>query len=710
VFSYRKHGEHHAWNPESIALLQWSTRTGNYSKFKEYSALVNANTASPGFIRGLLKIKRNPIPIDEVEPIEKIMKRFVTGAMSYGSISREAHETLAVAMNRIGGRSNTGEGGEDPARFVPRENGDSARSAIKQVASGRFGVTTEYLVNADELQIKIAQGAKPGEGGQLPGYKVDQIIAKTRYSIPGITLISPPPHHDIYSIEDLAQLIFDLKNVNPRARISVKLVSESGIGTIAAGVTKAGADLITISGYEGGTGASPTSSIKHAGLPLELGLAETQQTLVMNNLRRKVMLQADGQLKSGKDIIIAALLGAEEFGLATSALIVLGCVMMRKCHLNTCPVGVATQNPELRKRFHGEADNLVTFFSFLAEEVREQLAELGYTKMDDIIGRFDLLERNHDIDHWKIKNLDLGGLLTLPKESAVNAIHCVDLQDHKIDHVLDLELIAEAKNAITTKQPVHIQKAIHNTDRTTGAMLSGKIATLYGAEGLPEGTINCLFNGSAGQSFGAFLMPGVELRLEGDSNDYLGKGLSGGRIIVVPPTGSTFESDKNIIIGNTVLYGATKGEIYISGVAGERFGVRNSGANAVVEGVGNHGCEYMTGGRVVVLGTTGSNFAAGMSGGIAYVLDEKGDFDYYCNMGMVELSLVEDRVDVHELNGLIARHYFFTKSKKAKMILDDFEKYLPMFIKIIPYDYKKVLHEQKLEELRRKIADVEVDL
>jgi len=710
VFSYRKLGEHHAWNPESISLLQWSTRTGNYAKFKEYSSLVNANTASPGFIRGLLKIKRDPISIDEVEPIENIMKRFVTGAMSYGSISREAHETLAIAMNRIGGRSNTGEGGEDPARFTPLENGDSARSAIKQVASGRFGVTTEYLVNADELQIKIAQGAKPGEGGQLPGHKVDQIIAKTRYSIPGITLISPPPHHDIYSIEDLSQLIFDLKNVNPRARISVKLVSESGIGTIAAGVTKAGADLITISGYEGGTGASPTSSIKHAGLPLELGLAETQQTLVMNNLRRKVMLQADGQLKSGKDIIMAALMGAEEFGLATSALIVLGCVMMRKCHLNTCPVGVATQNPELRKRFHGEADNLVTFFSFLAEEVREQLAELGYKKMDDIIGRFDLLERNREIDHWKIKNLDLSGLLTLPKESVVNAIHCVDLQDHKIDQVLDLELIAEAEKAISDKVPIVIQRSIQNTDRTTGAMLSGKIATLYGAEGLPDGTIKCNFNGSAGQSFGAFLMPGVELRLEGDSNDYLGKGLSGGRIIVVPPTGSTFESDKNIIIGNTVLYGATKGEIYISGVAGERFGVRNSGANAVVEGVGNHCCEYMTGGRLVVLGTTGSNFAAGMSGGIAYVLDEKGDFDYYCNMGMVELSLVEDRVDVHELNGLIARHYFFTKSKKAKMILADFEKYLPMFIKIIPYDYKKVLHEQKLEELRKKIADVEVDL
>jgi glutamate synthase (NADPH) large chain len=710
VYSYRKHGEHHAWNPETISLLQWSTKTGDYSKFKEYSKRVDEDTASPGFIRGLLRMKNNPIPLDQVEPVENIMKRFVTGAMSYGSISREAHETLAIAMNRIGGRSNTGEGGEDPVRFKPLENGDSVRSAIKQVASGRFGVTTEYLVNADEIQIKIAQGAKPGEGGQLPGHKVDKIIAKTRYSIPGITLISPPPHHDIYSIEDLSQLIFDLKNVNPKAKISVKLVSESGVGTIAAGVTKAGADLITISGYEGGTGASPSSSIKHAGLPLELGLAESQQTLVMNNLRRKVILQADGQLKSGKDIIITALMGAEEFGFATSALIVLGCVMMRKCHLNTCPVGVATQNTELRKRFMGKADNLVTFFRFIAEEVREYLAELGYSKMDDIIGRFDLLERNPEVNHWKIKNLDLSGLLTMPLESSENAMHCIDIQDHKIDHILDIELIKEAENAITNKQPVIIERPIRNTDRTTGAMLSGKIATIYGSEGLPEGTITCKFNGSAGQSFGAFIVPGVELRLEGDSNDYLGKGLSGGRIIVVPPSGTTFEADKNIIIGNTVLYGATKGEIYISGVAGERFGVRNSGANAVVEGVGNHCCEYMTGGRVVVLGTTGSNFAAGMSGGVAYVLNEKGDFDYYCNMGMVELSLVEDHGDEKELIEMISRHYKYTKSKKAKIILDDINTYLPMFIKVIPYDYKKVLQEQKLEEIRKKIADVELDL
>jgi glutamate synthase (NADPH) large chain len=710
VYSYRKHGEHHAWNPETISLLQWSTRTGDYKRFKEYSSLVDRDTQSPGFIRGLLQIKKNPIPLEEVEPVENIMKRFVTGAMSYGSISLEAHETLAIAMNRIGGRSNTGEGGEDPARFTPRENGDSVRSAIKQVASGRFGVTTHYLVNADEIQIKIAQGAKPGEGGQLPGHKVDKIIARTRYSIPGITLISPPPHHDIYSIEDLSQLIFDLKNVNPNAKISVKLVSESGVGTIAAGVTKAGADLITISGYEGGTGASPTSSIKHAGLPLELGLAESQQTLVMNNLRRKVVLQADGQLKSGKDIIMAALMGAEEFGFATSALVVMGCVMMRKCHLNTCPVGVATQNAELRKRFMGKADHLVNFFRFLAEEVRENLAALGYKKLDDIVGRFDLLERNPEVNHWKIKNLDLTDLLTLPPESADNAMHCVDVQDHKIDHILDIELIAEAERAIYHKEPVVIQRNIKNTDRTTGTMLSGKIATLYGAEGLSEGTIICRFKGSAGQSFGAFLTPGVELYLEGDANDYLGKGLSGGRLIVVPPAGSTFEPDKNIIIGNTVLYGATRGETFICGVAGERFGVRNSGANAVVEGVGNHCCEYMTGGRVVVLGQTGSNFAAGMSGGVAYVFNENGDFDYYCNMGMVELSLVEDHSDVNELTDLISRHHFFTKSRKARMILDDMNKYLPMFIKVIPYDYKKVLQEQKLEELRKKIADVELDL
>jgi glutamate synthase (NADPH/NADH) large chain len=710
VYSFRKHGEKHAWNPETISLLQWSTKAGDRNKFREYSRQADSDTTSPLFIRGLLKMRKNPIPLEEVESAEKIMKRFVTGAMSFGSISREAHETVAIAMNRIGGRSNTGEGGEDPKRFEPLPNGESVRSAIKQVASGRFGVTTEYLVNADEIQIKIAQGAKPGEGGQLPGHKIDKIIAKTRYSIPGITLISPPPHHDIYSIEDLSQLIFDLKNVNPKARISVKLVSASGVGTIAAGVTKAGADLITISGYEGGTGASPASSIKHAGIPLELGLAETQQTLVMNNLRRKVILQADGQLKTARDVIIAALLGAEEFGFATCALIVLGCVMMRKCHLNTCPVGVATQNPELRKRFMGKADNLVTFFTFLAEDVREYLAEMGFRNLDEIIGRFDLLERNHEADHWKTKDLDLSGMLRLPAEAAKNDMHCIEKQESKLKNILDLELITKAEKAISDKEQVLISGLIRNTDRTTGAMLSGRIASIYGSSGLPDGTIKCRFKGSAGQSFGAFLASGVELYLEGDSNDYLGKGLSGGRIIVVPPAGTLFESDKNIIIGNTVLYGATKGEIYISGVAGERFGVRNSGAIAVVEGVGNHCCEYMTGGRVVVLGATGSNFAAGMSGGIAYVFNEYGNFDYYCNMGMVELSLVEDRNDVNELQALISSHLIYTGSRKAKMILDDFNRFLPMFIKVIPYDYKKVLEEQKLEDLKKKIASVEIDV
>ncbi len=710
LYAYRKTGERHAWNPDTVALLQWSTRNADHEKFKEYIDRANSDTKYPLFIRGLLKTKKNPIPLEEVESAENIMKRFVTGAMSFGSISREAHETIATAMNRISGRSNTGEGGENPERFRPLENGDSLRSAIKQVASGRFGVTTEYLVNADEIQIKIAQGAKPGEGGQLPGHKIDKIIAKTRYSIPGITLISPPPHHDIYSIEDLSQLIFDLKNVNPKARISVKLVSASGVGTIAAGVTKAGADLITISGFEGGTGASPVSSVKHAGVPLELGLSETQQTLVMNNLRKRVTLQADGQLKTGRDVIIAALLGAEEFGFSTCALIVLGCVMMRKCHLNTCPVGVATQNPELRKRFMGKADNLVTFFNFLAEDVREELASLGFRKFEEIVGRTDLLERNPEINHWKTRNLDLSGIIHFPESASTNPIHCSEKQKDKIGRVIDHELLEECNKAISEKNQVIIRKDIRNTDRTTGAMLSGRITSLYGSAGLPDGTISCRFSGSAGQSFGAFLVPGIELYLEGDSNDYLGKGLSGGRIIVVPPPGSQFDSDKNIIIGNTVLYGATSGEIYVSGVAGERFGVRNSGATAVVEGVGNHCCEYMTGGRVVVLGTTGSNFAAGMSGGIAYVFNEAGNFDYYCNMGMVELSLVEDLNDIDELKNLINKHFIFTKSKKARMILDNFDDYLGMFIKVIPYDYKKVLQEQKLEELKKKIATVEIDV
>ena len=710
VYSYRKYGEHHAWNPETIALLQWSTRNNDYNKYKEYSSLVDCETSKPTFLRGLLRYKRNPIPLDEVESEENIMKRFVTGAMSYGSISREAHEALAIAMNRIGGRSNTGEGGEDPERFKPMENGDSKRSAIKQVASGRFGVTTEYLVNADEIQIKVAQGAKPGEGGQLPGHKVDKIIAKTRYSIPGITLISPPPHHDIYSIEDLAQLIFDLKNVNPRAKISVKLVSETGVGTIAAGVAKASADLITISGAEGGTGASPTSSIKHAGLPLEIGLAETQQTLVMNNLRRRVVLQADGQMKTGRDVIMAALLGAEEFGFATSALIVLGCVMMRKCHLNTCPVGVATQNEELRKKFRGRADYVENYFRFIAREIREHLAELGFRTFNEIVGRADLLEKDEAVGNWKTKDLDLSDLTAFLPAAKRNALHKTEEQQHKIDGVLDHHLIELSREALDEKKPVTFHTEIKNTDRTAGAMLSGEIALRYGSAGLPDGSVKGRFAGSAGQSFGAFLVPGVEFYLEGDSNDYLGKGLAGGRIIVVPPEGSTFESDKNIIIGNTVLYGATGGEIYVSGVAGERFAVRNSGATAVVEGVGDHCCEYMTGGRVVVLGKTGRNFAAGMSGGIAYVLDEDGEFDFYCNMGMVELSLVEDLNDKRELSDLIARHYELTGSAVAEKILSNMDDYMDRFIKVIPYEYKKVLQEMKLEEIKAKLASVEKDV
>jgi len=710
VYSYRKYGEHHAWNPESVSLLQWSTRNNDYQKYKEYAMLVDCETARPSFLRGLLSYKLNPIPIDEVESVEKIMKRFVTGAMSYGSISREAHEALAIAMNRIGGRSNTGEGGEDPERFEPMENGDSRRSAIKQVASGRFGVTTHYLVNADEIQIKVAQGAKPGEGGQLPGHKVDKIIAKTRYSIPGITLISPPPHHDIYSIEDLAQLIFDLKNVNPRAKISVKLVSETGVGTIAAGVAKASADLITISGAEGGTGASPSSSIKHAGLPWEIGLAETQQTLVMNNLRRKVVLQADGQMKTGRDVIMAALLGAEEFGFATSALVVLGCVMMRKCHLNTCPVGVATQNAELRKRFRGKADFVENYFRFVAEEVREHMAELGFRSFDELVGRSDLLTRDQTVNHWKIKKLDLSDLTAFLPAAKKNSLHQTEEQQHKIETIIDHNLIEQALPALENQEAITIHMSIKNTDRTTGAMLSGTIASKYGGEGLPEGTLKVRFAGSAGQSFGAFLVPGVEFYLEGDTNDYLGKGLAGGRIIVVPPDGSTFESDKNIIIGNTVLYGATRGDIFISGVAGERFAVRNSGATAVVEGVGDHCCEYMTGGRVVVLGKTGRNFAAGMSGGVAYVLDEEGDFDYYCNMGMVELSLVEDLNDKKELSDLISMHYEHTGSKVAEKILTNMDVHMDRFIKVIPYEYKKVLIEMALEETRKKLASIEKDV
>ena len=627
--------------------------------------------------------------------------------MSYGSISREAHEAMAIAMNKLHGRSNTGEGGEDRARFMPREDGTSLRSAIKQVASGRFGVTAEYLVNADEIQIKIAQGAKPGEGGQLPGFKVDEVIAKTRHSIPGISLISPPPHHDIYSIEDLAQLIFDLKNVNPRAKISVKLVAESGVGTIAAGVAKAKADLIVISGAEGGTGASPASSIRYAGISPELGLSETQQTLVLNGLRGQVMLQVDGQLKTGRDIILMAMLGAEEFGFATSALIVLGCVMMRKCHQNTCPVGVATQNEELRKRFRGRSEYLVNFFTFLAQEVREYLAEIGVERLDDIIGRTDLIVRKPDDGIRKHQLISFDKLLARVDNEA--AIRHVTDQQHGIDHVKDVEMLHAATEAVENQKEISLEYTIANTDRACGAMLSGVIAAKYGEKGLPEHTLNVKFKGSAGQSFGAFLVPGVNFKLEGEANDYLGKGLSGGRIAVLPPVRSNFEAEKNTIAGNTLLYGATSGEVYINGRAGERFAVRNSGATAVVEGVGDHCCEYMTGGRVVVLGQTGRNFAAGMSGGVAYVWNRDGNFDYFCNMEMVELSLIEEASYRKELHELIRQHYLYTGSKLARTMLDDWPRYADQFIQVVPIEYKKVLQEEQMQKLQQKIAEMQRD-
>ena len=703
IYAWRRNGEYHAWNPETIRKLQMATRLGSYEKFKDYTDGIDIKTEKV-FLRDFLWFEpsKNPIDIAEVEPVSAITKRFVTGAMSFGSISREAHEAMAIAMNSIGGRSNTGEGGELAERFQT-----NARSSIKQVASGRFGVTTEYLVNADELQIKIAQGAKPGEGGQLPGFKVDKIIALTRHSIPGISLISPPPHHDIYSIEDLAQLIFDLKNVNPQAEISVKLVAESGVGTVAAGVAKAKADRILISGCEGGTGASPASSIKHAGLPLEIGLAEVQQTLVLNGLRGQIILQTDGQLKTGRDIIVAAMMGAEEFGFATSALIVLGCIMMRKCHLNTCPVGVATQNEELRKKFLGRSEYLVNYFNFLAEEVREHLASLGFTSLEQVIGRADLLKYIKSDNSSKIEKLDLSRLIYFPNQG--DSIRHTKDQDHKISDVMDVELIATARPAIDKGLAVEMSRVIKNTDRTVGGMLSGLIAKKYGNEGLPTDAIQCKFTGSAGQSFGGFLAHGVTFRLEGDANDYVGKGLSGGKIIIVPPSVSTYKPEENIIAGNTLLYGATAGEVYISGRVGERFCVRNSGAVAVVEGAGDHCCEYMTGGRTVILGTTGRNFAAGMSGGVAYVYNIKGDFDYYCNMQMVELSLIEDSYDAKELRQLIYNHYTYTDSPRAKYILDNWATEVDKFIKVMPIEYKKVLQDEKLEAIKRKIAEVEFD-
>jgi glutamate synthase (NADPH) large chain len=656
--------------------------------------------------RGLLKFKdgcNRPIQLSEVEPAKEIVKRFCTGAMSFGSISAEAHETLAVAMNRIGGKSNTGEGGEDPERFKPLPNGDSKRSAIKQVASGRFGVTINYLTNADELQIKMAQGAKPGEGGELPGHKVDETIARIRYSTPGVGLISPPPHHDIYSIEDLKQLIHDLKNSNPKARVSVKLVSEVGVGTIAAGVAKAHADHILISGDTGGTGASPITSIKHAGLPWELGISETHQTLVMNDLRSRVILQTDGQIKTGRDVVMAAMLGAEEMGFSTGPLITLGCIMMRKCHLNTCPVGIATQDPVLRQRFAGQPEHVINYFFMVAEEARQIMAQLGFRTFNELIGRVDCLETNDAIKHWKAQGVDLTPVLTpAQKPHADVDVYCTQKQEHGLEAALDNELITLSQQAIKRRQPIVIHKPIRNINRTVGTMLSHEIAKRWGDDLLPDDTIRIKFTGSAGQSFGAFLAKGVTLELEGDANDYVGKGLSGGRIAIYPPVGSTFKPENNIIIGNVALYGATSGQAFFRGRAAERFAVRNSGAHAVIEGVGDHGCEYMTGGRVVVLGPTGRNFAAGMSGGIAFVWDAAGDFISRCNLGIVELEQVASPDDRAELLNLIELHRQYTDSMVAEKVLAQWPEITAQFVKVMPTDYKRVLgdrakHDEEIE-------------
>ncbi|HMK14216.1 MAG TPA: glutamate synthase-related protein [Burkholderiales bacterium] len=738
-YAYRVRGEVHAWTPDSIAKLQHAARANNFKTYKEYAELINEQSKRLMTLRGLFDIKGspNPIPVEEVEPAKEIVKRFSTGAMSLGSISQEAHTTLAIAMNRIKGKSNTGEGGEDPQRYkpitkdgmladyvhgvlvdIPVKTGDSLRSSIKQVASGRFGVTTEYLVNADQLQIKIAQGAKPGEGGQLPGYKVSPYIAKVRHTVPGVGLISPPPHHDIYSIEDIAQLIHDLKNANSRAAISVKLVSEVGVGTVAAGVCKAKSDYVTIAGHDGGTGASPWSSIKHAGTPWELGVAETQQTLVLNRLRGRITVQADGQMKTGRDVVVGALLGADEFGFSTAPLVVEGCIMMRKCHLNTCPVGVATQDPELRKKFTGQPEHVVNYFFFVAEEVREYMAKMGFRTFNEMIGRSDMLDTKKAVDHWKARGLDFSKIFHRPDVSSdVARYHC-EQQNHGLEKALDHKLITEAKAALEHRQPVAIESAIRNTNRVVGAMLSGEVARRYGHEGLPDDTIYIKLKGTAGQSFGAFLAHGVTLELEGEGNDYVGKGLSGGRLVIYPPADCPIAPENNIIVGNVVLYGAISGECYFRGVAGERFAVRNSGAIAVVEGVGDHGCEYMTGGTIVVLGYTGRNFAAGMSGGVAYVLDEEGDFERRCNLAMVELEAVpEEARALEELGGgdleshgrvnvkhlgqsderllrvLIQKHLHYTGSQRAKKILDYWEKSLPKFVKVMPTEYRRALKE-----------------
>ncbi len=707
-YQYRINGERHLLNPLTVSKLRHSVRQQSYATFQEYTKLTDEQNENFYTLRGLLQLKTVPRPIalDEVEPASEIVKRFATGAMSFGSISAEAHETLAIATNRIGARSNTGEGGEDEARFIPLSNGDSKRSAIKQVASGRFGVTTHYLVNAEELQIKIAQGAKPGEGGQLPGHKVDETIARVRHAIPGVGLISPPPHHDIYSIEDLSQLIYDLKNVNPKARISVKLVSEVGVGTVAAGVSKAHADVVLISGYDGGTGAAPLTSIKHAGIPWELGLAETQQVLVMNDLRSRIRVQVDGKLQTGRDVVIAALLGAEEFGFSTAPLVALGCIMMRKCHLNTCPVGIATQNPELRKKFDGTPEHVINFFFFIAQEVREWMAKLGFRTMNEMIGRVDMLEMRSAIEHWKARGLDFSSILYNPQVPGRVGRRCLISQDHGLEEAVDHNLLEQSRGAIEDQRPIEFHMPIRNVHRAVGAMLSGAIVRRHGSQGLPDDTIRICFAGSAGQSFGAFLAKGVTLTLEGDTNDYTGKGLSGGKIIVFPPKASRFAPEENILVGNTVLYGATSGEAYFNGVAGERFAVRNSGATAVVEGVGDHACEYMTNGTVVVLGSTGRNFAAGMSGGLAYVFDPAGEFvRVRCNAAGVDLEPLFEREDILLLESLIRKHVEYTGSALGGRMLANWGDTVKSFVKVFPHEYRRVLKAgTQIKETRQPVA------
>ncbi|HEY1539596.1 MAG TPA: glutamate synthase large subunit, partial [Solirubrobacteraceae bacterium] len=703
IYAWRREGEHHMWNPETIALLQHSVRSNGdgAEKYREYAALCNDDSEHRATLRGLMRFKTHgvtPVDISEVEPAKEIVKRFATGAMSLGSISRESHETLAIAMNRLGGRSNTGEGGEDPVRFTPDPNGDSRRSAIKQVASGRFGVTIHYLVNSDQLQIKMAQGAKPGEGGQLPGHKVDAYIGGVRHTTPGVGLISPPPHHDIYSIEDLKQLIYDLRCANPRGQVSVKLVSEVGVGTVAAGVAKANADHVLIAGHDGGTGASPLSSIQSAGVPWEIGLAETQQTLLLNDLRSRIVVQTDGQLKTGRDVVIASMLGADEMGFSTAPLIAAGCIMMRACHLNTCPVGIATQDPELRKRFKGTPEHIVNYFFFVAEEVREIMASLGVRTLDELTGRSDLLVADHAIEHWKARGVDLTNVLAQVKLPEGTPLRRVRAQEPVLDDALDWDLVKAARGALEDGAPVRLERRVRNVNRCVGGILSSTIAEHHGAKGLPADSIDVVFHGSAGQSFGGWLAPGVNFTLHGDANDYTGKGLSGGTMAIMPPDGATYVAEDNVLIGNTVLYGATSGRAFFRGLAGERFAVRNSGASAVVEGVGDHGCEYMTGGRVVVLGRTGRNFAAGMSGGLAFVLDEDGTFPGRVNPEMANQLEPLDEGDEIEVRALVTEHLERTRSPVARRVLDDWEALRACFVKVYPADYKRVLAELAVAE------------